>query len=90
MFELLTPEEMARADSLTIDTGQRDGFSLMLAAGHAVADVAQRMFIGEGPIAILCGPGNNGGDGYVAAQFLLEAGRDVICFGTAQPRPGSD
>lgn len=90
MFELLTPEEMARADSLTIDAGQRDGFSLMLAAGHAVADVAQRMFIGEGRIAILCGPGNNGGDGYVAAQFLLEAGRDVICFGTAQPRPGSD
>ena len=90
MFELLTPEEMAFADSLTIDAGRHDGFSLMLAAGRAVADVAQRMFIGEGPIAVLCGPGNNGGDGYVAAQFLLEAGRDVICFGTAQPRQESD
>lgn len=81
---------MSRADKITIDTGTRDGFSLMLAAGHAVAEAAGQMFPAEGPIAILCGPGNNGGDGYVAAQFLAEAGRDVMCFGTTQPREGSD
>ncbi|MGO1160350.1 NAD(P)H-hydrate dehydratase [Brucella pseudogrignonensis] len=90
MFELLTPEQMSRADAITIDSGNRDGFSLMLAAGHAIADVARNMFPAQGPIAILCGPGNNGGDGYVAAQFLIEAGREVICFGTKQPREGSD
>lgn len=90
MFELLTPEQMSRADAITIDSGKRDGFSLMLAAGHAIADVARNMFPAQGPIAILCGPGNNGGDGYVAAQFLIEAGREVICFGTKQPREGSD
>ena len=90
MFELLTPAEMSSADRLTIESGTRDGFSLMLAAGHAVANVALGMFAGKGPIAVLCGPGNNGGDGYVAAQFLLEAGMDVMCFGTAQPRQGSD
>lgn len=90
MFELLTPVEMSTADRLTIESGKRDGFSLMLAAGHAVADVALGVFAGQGPIAVLCGPGNNGGDGYVAAQFLLEAGVDVTCFGTAQPRQGSD
>lgn len=90
MFELLTPEQMSRADAITIDSGKRDGFSLMLAAGHAVAEVARSMFSARGPIAILCGPGNNGGDGYVAAQFLIEAGREVICFGTKQPREGSD
>ena len=90
MFELLTPAEMSSADRLTIESGTRDGFSLMLAAGHAVAHVALGMFAGKGPIAVLCGPGNNGGDGYVAAQFLLEAGMDVMCFGTAQPRQGSD
>ncbi|PWL17932.1 bifunctional ADP-dependent NAD(P)H-hydrate dehydratase/NAD(P)H-hydrate epimerase [Falsochrobactrum shanghaiense] len=90
MFELLTPEEMARADRLTIEAGAKDGFSLMLAAGRAVADAAQNMFSSQGPIAVLCGPGNNGGDGYVAAQFLREAGRDVICFSAGQPRPGTD
>ncbi|MBV2144466.1 NAD(P)H-hydrate dehydratase [Falsochrobactrum sp. TDYN1] len=90
MFKLLTPEEMARADRLTIEAGTKDGFTLMLAAGHAVADVAQGMFSGKGAIAVFCGPGNNGGDGYVAAQFLREAGRDVVCFSAGQPRPGTD
>lgn len=90
MYELLTPEEMGRADRLTMDTGVRDGFSLMLAAGRAVAEVALRMFAGAGPVAVLCGPGNNGGDGYVAAQYLLEAGRDVVCFASGQPKQGTD
>lgn len=90
MLELLTPEQMSRADTMTIESGTHDGFSLMLAAGHAVADVAQRMFLAKGRVAVLCGPGNNGGDGYVAAQFLAEAGYTVTCFGTAQPRQGTD
>ncbi|KAB2678196.1 NAD(P)H-hydrate dehydratase [Brucella tritici] len=90
MYELLTPREMAEADRLTIETGIKDGFSLMLAAGHAVAEVAQRMFPRKAPVAVLCGPGNNGGDGYVAAQFLLEAGLEVVCFASAPPRKGSD
>ncbi|MFI3902952.1 NAD(P)H-hydrate dehydratase [Ochrobactrum sp. S1502_03] len=90
MLELLTPEQMSRADKMTIESGTRDGFSLMLAAGRAVADVAQRMFLAKGRVAVLCGPGNNGGDGYVAAQFLAKAGYAVTCFGTAQPRPDTD
>jgi len=90
MYELLTPQEMAEADRRTIKTGIKDGFSLMLAAGRAVADVAQGMFPGNSPVAVLCGPGNNGGDGYVAAQYLLEAGLEVVCFASAPPRKGSD
>ncbi|WP_139975973.1 NAD(P)H-hydrate dehydratase [Ochrobactrum sp. CGA5] len=90
MYELLTPQEMARADRQTIETGIKDGFSLMLAAGRAVAEVAQRMLQHNAPVAVLCGPGNNGGDGYVAAQFLLEAGLEVVCFASAPPRKGSD
>lgn len=90
MYELLTPQEMAEADQYAIEGGIKDGFSLMLAAGRAVADVAERMFPRNAPVAVLCGPGNNGGDGYIAAQFLLEAGFEVVCFTSASPRNGSD
>ncbi|MBR7654472.1 NAD(P)H-hydrate dehydratase [Brucella oryzae] len=90
MYELLTPQEMTEADRQTIETGIKDGFSLMLAAGYAVAEVAQRMFPRNTPVAVLCGPGNNGGDGYIAAQLLLEAGFEVVCFASALPRKGSD
>lgn len=89
MFELLTPEEMARADNITIKSGT-DGFELMLAAGQAVAHTARNMFPENGPIAILCGPGNNGGDGYVAAQLLRETGRKVTCYTHGLPRSGTD
>ncbi|AIJ57595.1 bifunctional ADP-dependent NAD(P)H-hydrate dehydratase/NAD(P)H-hydrate epimerase [Brucella abortus] len=90
MFELLTPEEMARADRLTMECGIKEGFALMLAAGRAVADIAQHMFPQKQPVAVLCGPGNNGGDGYVAAQYLLEAGYEAVCFAAAPPRQGTD
>lgn len=90
MFELLTPEEMARADRLTMEGGIKDGFALMVAAGRAVADIAQHMFPQKQPVAVLCGPGNNGGDGYVAAQYLLEAGYEAVCFAAAPPRQGTD
>lgn len=83
MYELLTPQEMAEADRQTIETGIKDGFSLMLAAGRAVAEVAQRMFPRNAPVAVLCGHGSNGGDGYIAAQFLTEAGLEVVCFASA-------
>ena len=49
---------------------------LMDLAGAAVADIAWRMAAGS-PILILCGPGNNGGDGYVAARLLAERGARV-------------
>lgn len=90
MFELLSPDEMGAADRWTIESGVRDGFSLMLAAGKAVAEVGAGMFSRETPVAVLCGPGNNGGDGYIAAQYLLEAGYDVSCFCEIPPRSGSD
>lgn len=90
MYELLTPQEMAEADRQTIKAGIKDGFSLMLVAGRAVAEVAQGMFARNSPVAVLCGPGNNGGDGYVAAQLLLEAGLEVMCFASAPPQKGSD
>jgi hydroxyethylthiazole kinase-like uncharacterized protein yjeF len=57
---------------------------LMDRAGAAVADIAWRMAAG-GPVLILCGPGNNGGDGYVAARLLAERGAAVRVAALAEP-----
>jgi hydroxyethylthiazole kinase-like uncharacterized protein yjeF len=78
--ELLTNTEMATADRLTIEAGT-PGIALMEAAGRAVADAARREFPDARRILVAAGPGNNGGDGYVAARLLAEAGFDVTLAG---------
>ncbi|WP_420961731.1 NAD(P)H-hydrate dehydratase [Brucella sp. IR073] len=90
MHALLTPREMAEADRLAINEGPLDGYGLMKNAGAAIARAVLERFPAAGRIAILCGPGNNGGDGYVAARLLREAGLSVRCFRGAAPREGSD
>jgi hydroxyethylthiazole kinase-like uncharacterized protein yjeF len=74
-MEVLTTAEMDRADRLTIAAGT-PGFALMLSAGQGVAGAAADL-VEEGPIIVVCGPGNNGGDGFVAAAELAAQGRDV-------------
>ncbi|GGI98079.1 NAD(P)H-hydrate dehydratase [Neoroseomonas lacus] len=85
---LLTPEEMARADAAAIAAGI-SGERLMAAAGRAVARAAMRRFRPCRTL-VLAGPGNNGGDGYVAARLLNQAGWPVAVAALAPPRPGSD
>lgn len=76
-IELLTNAEMGQADSLTIAAGS-SGIELMERAGAAVADAArQAMPSGGRNIVIMCGPGNNGGDGFVAARLLRNMGFQV-------------
>jgi len=74
-MEVLTSDEMERADRLTIAAGT-PGFALMLSAGQAVAEAAQDL-VEQGPILVVAGPGNNGGDGFVAAAELAAQGREV-------------
>jgi hydroxyethylthiazole kinase-like uncharacterized protein yjeF len=76
MLELLTAKEMASADRLTVEGGT-PGAVLMENAGHAVADELFKRFRDAGTVAVLCGPGNNGGDGFVAARHLAELGFTV-------------
>src|SRR5438034_9378408 len=76
MIELLTTAEMAEADRRAIASGVA-GIDLMENAGRAVADaVAERHPLGS-RIVVVAGPGNNGGDGFVAARHLAERGYKV-------------
>ncbi|MBA4130929.1 MAG: bifunctional ADP-dependent NAD(P)H-hydrate dehydratase/NAD(P)H-hydrate epimerase [Hyphomicrobium sp.] len=75
-FEVLTTDQMARADHLAVEAGV-PSLTLMENAGRAVADAAMTMVKPGSRVAVLCGPGNNGGDGLVAARLLKRASYDV-------------
>ncbi|WP_439541877.1 NAD(P)H-hydrate dehydratase [Hyphomicrobium sp.] len=77
--ELLTPQEMSRADRLAVAHGM-SSLSLMEQAGLAVADAARRLVPPGSRVAVLCGSGNNGGDGFVAARHLKRASYDVRLY----------
>jgi hydroxyethylthiazole kinase-like uncharacterized protein yjeF len=86
--ELLTPDEMVHADQAAARHGH-PGPELMEAAGRAVARAAMR-HIGRCRVLVLAGPGNNGGDGYIAARLLRDQGWPVRVAALAPPREGSD
>ena len=89
MLELLNTSEMAEADRLAI-AGGVPGFDLMERAGAAVAAaVAARHPVGS-RVAVVAGPGNNGGDGFVAARVLSERNYrvEVLLLGDASRLKG--
>ena len=69
---------------MAIDAGT-SGEELMERAGAALAEAAVR-FAGPLPALVLCGPGNNGGDGYVAARHLAQRGVSVRVAALAEPK----
>lgn len=82
--ELLSVEEMGRADQAAVDAGVT-GLALMERAGREVADTAARLSDCR-PVLVLCGPGNNGGDGYVAARYLRNRGHSVRLAALGDPK----
>jgi NAD(P)H-hydrate epimerase len=75
MFEVLTAEEMRKADAAAI-AGGVPGIHLMEQAGNAVAKAVEDRY-SPAPVLVFCGPGNNGGDGFIVATRLKAAGWKV-------------
>lgn len=75
---IITPQEMYLAEQETIAAGT-PGFELMKRAGAGVADAILKRYP-TGRLNVLCGPGGNGGDGFVAAAILVDQGWDVRVF----------
>ena len=85
-FAIVTVSEMAEVDRLALAAGT-PGLVLMDRAGRAVADGCEPLLRGASSarVLVLCGPGNNGGDGFVAADLLRQRGHDVTIAAARHP-----
>jgi len=76
LIALSDAERSRRADQWAIESTGISGLTLMETASGGLADYVDR-YIPDGLIAVVCGSGNNGGDGYAAARLLRGGGREV-------------
>ena len=82
-WPIITPAQMYAAERAVFATGT-DSFSLMRLAGEGVAQ-ALHLRAPDAPVHVLCGPGGNGGDGFVAARWLARNGHDVQVYALVPP-----
>lgn len=89
MTELLTSAQMRAIEQAAIESGSATGLELMERAGQGVVDAIfaewPELAGQPGRVLVLCGPGNNGGDGFVVARLLLERGWEVKVFLFGEP-----
>lgn len=83
-MKVVTAAEMRALDRATIDRGT-PSLVLMERAGQGVADAIARLDPGGRAVAVVCGSGNNGGDGLVVARLLAERGARVTVYLAAAP-----
>ncbi len=84
-IRVLSAAEMQACDRVTTERYGVPSIDLMRAASSAVASFVLRRFSEAKRIAVLCGRGNNGGDGMMAARLLAEAGLDVTTLLLGEP-----
>ncbi|MBU3732301.1 MAG: bifunctional ADP-dependent NAD(P)H-hydrate dehydratase/NAD(P)H-hydrate epimerase, partial [Beijerinckiaceae bacterium] len=89
LLPLFSTQEAGLADQMAAANGTPT-LRLMENAGRAVAEAAQGLLPPGGSVLVACGPGNNGGDGYVAARVLAGRGYDVTVAALGAPRAGAD
>jgi ADP-dependent NAD(P)H-hydrate dehydratase / NAD(P)H-hydrate epimerase len=82
MIPVVTVAQMRAIDESAIGGNLTTGYSYMLKAGMGLFDAAREIVpdSAHGEIAVICGKGNNGGDGWVVARLLVDAGYRVMCF----------
>lgn len=80
MSLLATPREMKRIDEETISSGYSSAIELMERAGRSVATEAEELTEKGDRVSVFCGKGNNGGDGFVAARYLIKKQRKVHVY----------
>jgi hydroxyethylthiazole kinase-like uncharacterized protein yjeF len=80
-MKIVNVEEMRRIEQAA-DAGGHSYAAMMDMAGRSVAETAHQLILGEPDqnVLVLIGPGNNGGDGLVAARYLLDAGQNVTVY----------
>lgn len=84
-MKIVSAAEMREIDRITSERFGVPSLTLMENAGTAVSDFVLSQYAQASRIGVVCGKGNNGGDGFVAARKLIEAGREVLVVLLAEP-----